>query len=69
MTPDGYDLDDDPTRVDRDAVYAFLSTEAYRGRWRERAPVDRQLDTAWRVVDAFSKRAALYTAPLHPASR
>jgi GNAT superfamily N-acetyltransferase len=53
MTPDGYQLDDDPTRVDRDAIYAFLSTEAYWGRWRSRADVERQLDTAWRVVGAY----------------
>jgi GNAT superfamily N-acetyltransferase len=37
------------------AVYAFLYTEAYWGRWRGRSEVDRQLDTAWRVVGAYEK--------------
>ena len=51
--PGGYELDDDPARVDRDAVWSFLSTEAYWGRWRTRADLDRQLDRAWRVVGAY----------------
>ena len=50
---DGYEFDDDPDRVDRDAVWAFLSTEAYWGRWRDRAAVEAQLDSAWRVVGAY----------------
>ena len=48
-----YELDDDAARVDRDAVWAFLSTEAYWGRWRTRADVEAQLDSAWRVVGAY----------------
>jgi GNAT superfamily N-acetyltransferase len=28
-----YELDDDPDRVDRDAVWEFLSTQAYWGRF------------------------------------
>jgi GNAT superfamily N-acetyltransferase len=48
-----YEIDHDPARVDRDAVWAFLSTQAYWGRWRTRADLDRQLDTAWRVVGAY----------------
>jgi GNAT superfamily N-acetyltransferase len=50
---DGYDLDDDAARVDRDALWAFLSTEAYWGRWRTRATVEAQLAGAWRVVGAY----------------
>ena len=46
-------LDDDPHRVDRDAVWRFLSTEAYWARWRERHHVERQIDGAWRVVGAY----------------
>jgi GNAT superfamily N-acetyltransferase len=49
----GVEYDDDPARVDRDAVWAFLSTEAYWGRWRARADLDAQLDGAWRVVGAY----------------
>jgi GNAT superfamily N-acetyltransferase len=57
--PDGYELDDDPRRVDRDAVYAYLSTHAYWGRWRSRADLERQLDGAWRVVAAYDRAGAL----------
>nr|WP_307874870.1 GNAT family N-acetyltransferase [Frankia nepalensis] len=46
-------LDDDRDRVDRDAVWAFLSTEAYWGRWRRRADWEAQVDGAWRVVGAY----------------
>jgi GNAT superfamily N-acetyltransferase len=49
----GYEFDDDPARVDRDVVWAFLSTQAYWGRWRSREQVERQLDGAWRVVGAY----------------
>lgn len=48
-----YEIDDDPARIDRDVVWQFLSTEAYWGRWRERADFDTQLATAWRVVGAY----------------
>jgi len=50
---DGYELDDDPRRVDRDALWSFLSEQAYWGRWRSRSAVDRQLDSAWRVVGVY----------------
>ena len=48
-----FEIDDDPARVDRDAVWRFLSTEAYWGRDRRRADVEAQLDGAWRVVGAY----------------
>lgn len=46
------ELTDDPTRVDFEAVWDFLSTTAYWGRWRDASVVRRQLDGAWRVVSA-----------------
>jgi len=49
----GYVVDDDPARVDLDAVWAFMSTEAYWGRWRTRADVVRQVRGAWRVVGVY----------------
>ncbi len=52
-TVGSFELDDDPGRVDRDAVWAFLSQEAYWGRWRSRADLEHQLDSAWRVVGAY----------------
>ena len=48
-----YEIDDDPARVDRDAVWRFLSTEAYWGRSRTRADLEAQLDDAWRLVAAY----------------
>jgi GNAT superfamily N-acetyltransferase len=45
-----YEVDDDPTRIDVDVVWAFLSTDAYWGRWRSRADIERQIAGAWRVV-------------------
>ena len=53
ITAGGFQLDDDPARVDRDALWAFLSTEAYWGRWRTRTVVEQQLDNAWRVVGVY----------------
>jgi GNAT superfamily N-acetyltransferase len=48
-----FEIDDDPARLDRDAVWAWLSTEAYWGRWRHREHLERQLDVAWRVVGVY----------------
>ncbi|MGX7826989.1 GNAT family N-acetyltransferase [Actinokineospora sp. 24-640] len=48
-----YDLDDDPDRIDVGAVWAFLSTEPYWGRWRTREQFEAQLRAAWRVVGAY----------------
>jgi GNAT superfamily N-acetyltransferase len=55
MVSDDYELNDDPQRVDRDIVTEFLTTEAYWGRWRRREEIERQLDTAWRVLGAYQR--------------
>ncbi|MCW0214052.1 MAG: GNAT family N-acetyltransferase [Pseudonocardia sp.] len=47
---DGHEIDDDPARIDLDAVWGFLSTEAYWGRWRTRADFETQFAAAWRVL-------------------
>jgi GNAT superfamily N-acetyltransferase len=49
----GYELDDDPGRVDLDAVWDFLSTEAYWGRERSKEDVARQIREAARVVGLY----------------
>ncbi|MCW2933788.1 MAG: N-acetyltransferase, partial [Actinomycetia bacterium] len=49
----GYELDDDPERIDPVAVWAFLSTEAYWNRTRSRADFEAQLASAWRVVGVY----------------
>jgi GNAT superfamily N-acetyltransferase len=49
-----YEFDDDPARVDVDAAWAWLGTEAYWGRWRERADFVAQLASTWRVVGCYA---------------
>jgi GNAT superfamily N-acetyltransferase len=51
--PGGYELDDDPARIDRAAVHAFLSGESYWARGRERAVHDALLDDADGVVGLY----------------
>jgi GNAT superfamily N-acetyltransferase len=56
MTPAGdIIIDDDPARVDVEWVWAFLSADAYWGRWRTRADLEAQLTAAWRVVGAYER--------------
>lgn len=45
-----YRFVDDRSLLDPDAAWAYLSTEAYWGRWRDRADFDAQVASAWRVV-------------------
>lgn len=49
-----YEFDDAPVRVNVEAVWRFLSTEAYWGRWRSRADVEKQVRGAWRVVGCYA---------------
>ena len=51
---DGYELDDDRQRVDVEALVAFLTTDAYWGRWRGRAEIEEQLAVSWRVVGLYT---------------
>lgn len=48
-----YKVDDDPSRIDADAAWTFLSTEARWGKTRTKEMFDYQLATAWRVVGAY----------------
>ncbi|MCO1653949.1 GNAT family N-acetyltransferase [Pseudonocardia sp. S2-4] len=50
-----YEIDDDPTRVDREVVWRYLSTEAYWGRWRDRRMVEAQLDEAFLLLGAYHR--------------
>ena len=54
FTVGGYELDDDASRVDKDVVWAFLSTQAYWNRGRTRAQFEAQLTSAWRVVGVYA---------------
>jgi GNAT superfamily N-acetyltransferase len=49
---DGYELDDDPARIDREAVHAFL-TESYWAKGRTREVQDALVDNAARVVGLY----------------
>ena len=54
-----YEIDDDPGRVDADAAVAFLTTQAYWGRWRGAADIKGQIAAAWRVVGAYDLSGAM----------
>jgi GNAT superfamily N-acetyltransferase len=49
-----YEVDDDPARIDLDAVCAFLTTEPYWGRWRTETVIRDQVRAAWWVVGAYT---------------
>ena len=51
--PDGLELDDDRARVDVDAVYRFLSEEAYWVRGRSQETIERLVRESTRVVAAY----------------
>src|SRR5438132_14103905 len=51
---DGIELDDDPARVDLDAVHDFLSNHAYWAEGRPRETVERLVREASRVVGLYA---------------
>jgi GNAT superfamily N-acetyltransferase len=53
ISRDSYELDDDAARIDQDAAWQFLSTEAYWGRSRTRGDFSAQLASAWRVIGVY----------------
>jgi len=50
---DGYELDDDLSRIDREAVHRYLSEESYWAKGRSRAVQDDLIDNAARVVGLY----------------
>ena len=50
---DGYELDDDPARIDREAVHCYLSGESYWAKGRTREVQDALVDGAARVVGLY----------------
>ena len=50
---DGYELDDDRTRLDRAAVHAYLGGEAYWAEGRTRERQDELIDASVRVVGLY----------------
>ncbi len=54
---DGYELDDDSGRIDREAVHRYLSEESYWARGRSREVQDDLIDRAARVVGLYKDGA------------
>jgi ribosomal protein S18 acetylase RimI-like enzyme len=50
---DGLELDDDPARIDVDAVHAFVSGESYWGKGRAREIVEKAITGSTRVVGLY----------------
>ena len=62
---DGYELDDDPARIDREAVHRYLSEESYWAKGRSRQVQDELIDGAARVVGLYHEGAQIgYTRTL-----
>jgi GNAT superfamily N-acetyltransferase len=51
--PGGYELDDDPARIDVDAVHRYLSEESYWAAGRSRAVTERLVREAVHVVGLY----------------
>lgn len=51
--PGGYEVDDNPDRIDLDPAWRYLSEDAYWAKWRTRDDFVRQVEGAWRVVGAY----------------
>ncbi|MGO9488919.1 MAG: GNAT family N-acetyltransferase [Solirubrobacteraceae bacterium] len=49
----GFELDDDPERLDVDAIHAFISTESYWGRGRSRERVLQTIAGSVRVIGLY----------------
>jgi ribosomal protein S18 acetylase RimI-like enzyme len=56
---DGYELDDDPGRVDVDAVHAYVGGESYWAKGRAREEVERLVHDAQRVVGLYKDGAQI----------
>jgi GNAT superfamily N-acetyltransferase len=50
---DGYELDDDRARIDRDAVHAYVGGESYWAKGRPRELQDELIDASHRVVGLY----------------
>ena len=50
---DGYELDDDRARIDRNAVHAYLGGEAYWAKGRPREQQDALIEASARVVGLY----------------
>jgi GNAT superfamily N-acetyltransferase len=58
-TVGSFEIDDDKARIDVDALWRFLGTEAYWARWRSQDDVAYQVAEAWRVVGCYDQSGAM----------
>jgi GNAT superfamily N-acetyltransferase len=56
---EGYELDDDPARVDREAVHRFICEESYWAKGRPREAMDGLIDRASRNVGLYAPDGSL----------
>jgi GNAT superfamily N-acetyltransferase len=56
--PDGFELNDDPARIDVELVHRFLSTEAYWALGRSRDAVETALAGSARVIGLYDSGGA-----------
>src|SRR6185437_210319 len=63
-----YELDDDPARIDPAAAAAFLTTEAYWGRWRTAHDITRQIGTPGGSSGRMTRRARWSAWPARSAT-
>jgi GNAT superfamily N-acetyltransferase len=52
--PGGYELDDDPARVDVDAVHAYIGGESYWAKGRSREKMDAAMAGSARVIGLYA---------------
>jgi GNAT superfamily N-acetyltransferase len=62
---DGYELDDDKTRIDHKAVHRYLSEESYWAKGRAREVVDELIDNATRVVGLYHEGQQVGFSRIH----
>ena len=55
----GYELDDDPARLDRASVHRYLSQESYWAKGRSRETHDALVDNSARVVGLYHEGAQI----------
>lgn len=56
---DGYELDDDRARLDREAVHRYLAEESYWAAGRSRPVMEELIDTAARVAGLYRSGAQI----------
>jgi GNAT superfamily N-acetyltransferase len=62
---DGYELDDDKARIDRDAVHRYLSDESYWAKGRSREVVEDLIEHASRVVGLYHEGRQIGFSRIH----